>query len=133
MADQVAGEEPGRQWQLRVLHQAARRQRGLVPATVALEELARTVTDDIVVGYATTRTTKAIWPAGLPDRFSALRRSAETTQELSDRYPVLELGLVEGHGLRSAVRGCQLTAENVLVARWLRRVSNQVLENRMET
>ena len=126
LADEVAGEEPCRQWQLRVLHQAARRQRGLVPATVALEELARTVTDDIVVGYATTRTTKAIWPAGLLDRFGALRLGAEAAQELSDRHAVLELDLVEGHGLRSAVSGPQLTAENALVGRWLRLVSNQV-------
>ena len=63
LADEIAGEEPGLQWQLRVLHQAARRQRRLVPATVALEELASTMTEDIVVGYATTRAPKAIWPA----------------------------------------------------------------------
>jgi len=66
LADEASGQEPSCQWQLGVLHQAARRQRGLVSAALTLEELARTVTNDKVLSIAVpwdTETRSASEPA----------------------------------------------------------------------
>jgi len=50
LADQIDGQEPNAQWQLGVLEQAAGGQRGLVPASLALEEPAGAVPDHPVIG-----------------------------------------------------------------------------------
>ena len=49
LSDQVYRQEPGREPQLRVLHQATRGHRCLMPAAVVQEELARAVPDDVVL------------------------------------------------------------------------------------
>jgi len=64
LADQVDRQEPQPQRQLGVLHQAARGQRGLVAAALALEKPARTVADDVVLGAVTAWAAKARGPAG---------------------------------------------------------------------
>lgn len=81
LADQVGGEETGSQQQFGVLHQTARGQRGLVPAIGSGEELAGAMADDI--------------------RHS---ENTEAAQKISDLYTVLKQNLVEGQGLRFAVR-----------------------------
>lgn len=98
LADRVDRQELGRQRQLGVLHQAARRQRRLVPAAVALEHLAHTMTDAVVLSRITSRTPEALRPAGLSNGFGALRLGAEARQELRDRHAGLELDMVRRHG-----------------------------------
>ena len=98
LADQIDRQEPGRKRQLGVLHQAARRQRCLVPAAVALEQLARTVADNVVLSRTTSRTPEALRPAGMPNGLGALRLGAEARQELRNRHAGLELDVVGGHG-----------------------------------
>jgi hypothetical protein len=55
LADEMDGQERGRQRQLGELHQRARSQRGLVPARTALEQLADTMTDNVVLHAGATR------------------------------------------------------------------------------
>ena len=82
-----------------------------MPAAVALEQLAGTVTNDTVIGYGTTRAMKTRRPARLLDRLGALRLIAEAAQEFGDRDAVLELNLLVDHGaLRHAkAPGYELT------------------------
>ena len=108
-----------------VLHQTAGRQRSLVPATAALEQLARTVADNIVFGHSTTRATEAVRPAGQLDRLDALRFGAETAQEFGDRHAGLELNLLVGHEARSVMRSTQITASLAHGVSLLRQVCNQ--------
>jgi hypothetical protein len=98
LTDEVDRQEPGRQRQFGLLHQAAGRQRGLVPAPVALEQFARPVTDDIVLTDRAPRATEAIRPARLLDRLGTLRFSAEPAKEFRDGHAGLELDVLVGHG-----------------------------------
>ena len=75
-----------------------------VPAAVALEQLARAVADDIVIGASAARAAKAIRPTGMPHRHGALRLGAEAAKELGDRPAAQELDQIECHGARSIVR-----------------------------
>lgn len=59
LADDVDHPEPGCKHQRRVLHQVAGRQRSLVPAPIALEQLARAVTDDLALGHRVALTASA--------------------------------------------------------------------------
>ena len=104
LADQVDGEEPCRQRQLGVLHQAARDQRGLVSASVALKQPACILAEDAVIGAVATRATESIRPSRLLDRLGA-----EGLKEFWNGHAVLELDLVEGHVVHSLVRELQLT------------------------
>ena len=109
LTDEVYGQEPGRQWQLGVRHEAAGGQRGLMPATIALEELASPVADHIVITAGAARAAKPLRPTRSLDRLSALRLGAKAAKEFRDRHAVLELNLVEGHGVHPAVRGLQIS------------------------
>ena len=109
LTDEVGREEPGRQWQLGVLQQAAGGQRSLVPACVALEKLSGTMPNHIVVSPAASRAPKPTRPARLLDRLGTLRLCAEDAEELGDRHALLELDLVEVHGARSLMTKHQIT------------------------
>ena len=109
LADQVDGHEPCRQRQFGVLHQTARGQRGLVSASVALKQPAAILAEDAVIGAVATRATESIRPSRLLDRPGALSLSAEALKEIWNGHAVLELDLVEGHGVHSSVREHQLT------------------------
>ena len=52
---------------------------------------------------------KCIRPSRLLDRLGALRLSFEALKEFWNGHAVLELDLVEGHGVHSSVRETQLT------------------------
>lgn len=103
LADEVDGKKPGRQRQLGVLHQAAGRQRGLMPTGVALEQLASPVADHVMIGGLAARATKHVGPARRLDRFGTLGLAAKAAEEFRDRHAVLELNAVAGHGARSFV------------------------------
>ena len=103
LADQVDREKPGRQRQLGVLHQAACGDRSLMAAAVALEQFARTVADNIVIGACAARTPKTVRPTRLLDGLGALRLGAEAVQELGNRDAALELNSVESHGALSVL------------------------------
>ena len=109
LTDEVDGQEPGRQWQLGVRHETAGSQRGLMPTSIALEELASAVADHIVITAGTARAPKALRPAHGLDRLSALRLGAKAAKEIRDRHAVLELNLVEGQGVHPTVRGLQIS------------------------
>ena len=111
LADQVDGKEPGRQRQFGVLHQTARGQRGLVSTAVALKQPACILAEHAVIGAVATRTTESIRPSRLLDRLGALRLGAEALKEFWNGHAVLELDLVEGHGVHSSVRELQLTGQ----------------------
>lgn len=97
LADEVNGQEPGRQRQLGVLHQGACRQRGLMPARPALKQLAGAVTHHVVMVTGAARAAEAIGPARAVDRLGALRLGAEAAQKFRNRHAALELDLVAGH------------------------------------
>jgi len=84
-----------------VLHQAARRQRGLVPAAIALEQLASAMPGDIVVCRVPTRAPKSAGPTGGFDRLGALRLGSKSAKEFRDGHAGLKLDLVEVHRARS--------------------------------
>ena len=109
LADQVDGEDPCRQRQLGVLDHTARGQRGLVSASVALKQPAGILAEHAVIGAVATRATEPIRPSRLLDRLGALRLGAEALKEFWNGHAVLELDLVEGHGVHSSVRELQLT------------------------
>ena len=105
LADQIDGQEPGGQRQLGVLHQAARGQRGLVPAGDALEQVAGAVADHVVRLAVAARTAEAPRPTCSLQRLGAVRLRAEAAKELGQGHAGLELDSVERHGVRS-VFGC---------------------------
>jgi hypothetical protein len=113
LADEMDGQEPGRQRQLGVLHQRARSQRGLVAARTALEQLAGTVTDNVVLHAGATRAAKPIRPTRAPNRIGTLRFGAKVGQKLRNRHAGLELDLVAGH------RDSPSSGEIRLRAQWL--------------
>lgn len=97
LADEVDGQEPGRQRQLGVLHHRTGDQGGLMPASDALEQLAGAVTDDVVRRTAAAGAAKAIGPSRASQRLGAMRLGAEHAQEFRDRHARLELDAVAGH------------------------------------
>ena len=109
LTDEVDGQEPGRQWQLGVRHETARSQRGLMPATIALKELASAVADHVVITAGAARAPKPLRPTHGLDRLGALRLGAKAAKEFRDRHALLELDLVEGHGAHPTLRGLQVS------------------------
>lgn len=71
LADQTDGQEPGRQRQLGVLHQAAGRQRGLMSTAVALEQALRAVANVIVSAAV------AAWAVKPPGQQAAINAAAQ--------------------------------------------------------
>lgn len=69
-----------------------------MPTDVALEQLASTVADHVMLGGIAARAAKGIGPPPGLDRLDALGLTAEAAQELRDRHAVLELNAVAGHG-----------------------------------
>ena len=116
LADQIDGQEPGRQRQLGVLHQAAGGQRGLVSAAIALEQAPRAVANHAVSVAAAPRAVEARGPTGGHQRRGAVRLSAKAAKEFGQRHARLELDSVEGHQVRSVVGCTQVTAP---VAQWV--------------
>ena len=125
LADQVDGQEPGRKRQLGVLEQAACSQRGLVPARLALEELACAMANHVVGVAGALRAPKAARPASPLHRLGALRLGAKAVQEFGQRHAVLELDGVVGHGARSVMKWPQPTRRVAHGVSLLRLVSNQ--------
>ena len=74
---------------------------GLVPAAIALEQIAGAVAHDLVVGKTAARAARAPVPPRLPHRLGALRLGAEAGHELWDRHPLPELDLVLDQPLRT--------------------------------
>jgi hypothetical protein len=113
LADEVHGQEPSRQRQLRVLHERAGGQRRLVPTGAALEQLSGAMIDRVMLSAGAARATKPARPARSANRFRALFFGAKTGQKLGDRHAVLELDLVAGH------QGSPSSGELRLRAHWL--------------
>jgi hypothetical protein len=110
LADEVDGQKPGAQRQLGALHQRARSQRCLMPARSTLEELARAVTNHVVLRRCTARATKTVRPTQRHQRFRALRLCTVTVEELRHRHARLKLDLVHRHHVLPRVDGSQTTA-----------------------
>ena len=87
LAEQVDRQEPRLQWQLGAGEQAARGQRGLVAAAVALEQLARPVAHHVVRRTAAARALEALRPTRLLDGLGALLFRAEAGHELGSDIP----------------------------------------------
>ena len=104
LADEVDREEPGAQRQLGVLHQAARRQRSLMPAAIALEQLAAAVPDDIVLSRVAPRAPKSARPSRSLDRLGAPRFGPKAAKEFGDGHAVLKLDAVEVLRARSVFK-----------------------------
>ncbi len=62
-----------------------------------VEQLAGTVTDNVVLHAGATRAAKPIRPARAPNRLGTLRFGAKVGQKLRNRHAGLELDLVAGH------------------------------------
>ena len=101
LAEEIDRQEPSPQRQLGVLHQAARSQRGLMPAPIALKQLAGPVTDNVVGGRIAAGAMKPRRPARSLHALNALRLAPKAGQELRDRHALLELNLVGCHGVVS--------------------------------
>ena len=69
----------------------------MMPAGLALQELAGAVVDHPVIGGITARAAKAAWPARSLERLLALRFGAEARHEFRQRHALLELNAVERH------------------------------------
>lgn len=98
LADQVDGQEPGAQRQLRAIHDRASRQRSLVAARLTLKQATRAVAYDVVRRALTGRATESGCPAQRPERPSALLLAAVSAEEFRQRHPGLELDAVHRHG-----------------------------------
>ena len=107
LADQEDRQKPGAQRQLRAVEQAARRQRGLVPAAAALEQLARPVANDVVRFARAARAAKAVGPTQRDQRRRALFFRAIALEEIRQGHAALELDSVHGHGWLSKVDASQ--------------------------
>lgn len=99
LTDEVDGQEPGRQGQFGVPHEAAGGQRGLMPATIALQELARPVADHEVITACAAQAAKPFRPAHGFDRLGA-----KAAKEFRNRNAALEPDMVEGYGPHPIVR-----------------------------
>lgn len=97
LADETDRQEPGRQRQLGVLQQGAGRQRGLMPAIVALKQLAHAVADDAVLRAGATRAAEPIGSARALERLGALRFGAKVAREFRGRHAGLEPNRLAGH------------------------------------
>ena len=97
LADEVHRQKPHRQPQLGALEHAARDQRGLVMAGVALEGLARSDPKHAVRGTTTARAAKALRPARLLQCGLALRLGTKPLEQLKQRHPGLKLNPIHGH------------------------------------
>lgn len=109
LADQKDRQEPRAQRQLGAVHQRASRQRGLMPATAALVELACPMSDHVVRLGRTARTTKALRPAQRCQSRRTLRFGAVALEELRHRHAWLELDLIHRHRWIPWVAGDQIT------------------------
>ena len=105
LADQEDRQEPRAQLQFGAVHQRAGRQRGLMPATPALEELACPVVDHVVLGRSTARAAKTLRPTQGYKCRSTLRFGALA---LGFGHAALELDLVHRHRWLPKVDGVKL-------------------------
>ncbi len=109
LTDQIDGQEPGGQWQLGVLHQAACGQRCLMSAAIALEQAPSAVTDYAVSIAIAARATKVARPTSALQHRSAMRRGAKVAMKFRQRHSGLKLDSIEGHWGRSMVGCTQIT------------------------
>ena len=108
-----------------MLRQAARSQRSLVAATIALEQLAGPVPDDVVGGRIAARAVEASRPArGFHSR-NAWRFGAKNNEEFRNRHALQELSLLGCHGVATVVSQCHFRPLLAQRASQLRQVSNQ--------
>ena len=108
-ADEIDRQKPDRQRQLGAVEQAARGEESLMPAGVALEQLARTVPDHIVSAASAGWAPEPTRPARLLDRLGAPRLGAEAANEFWQRHARLELDAIHRHGVVAVMRYNQPT------------------------
>jgi len=94
---------------LGVLHQAARGQRGLVPAAGSLEQLPGAVADNMVRIVVAARTAEATRPTRGLQHLGAMRLGAKAAKELRQGQAGLKLHSVERHGVGSVFGCTQIT------------------------
>ena len=112
LADEVDGQEPGAQRQLGAVEHRASGQRRLMATTLALEQPARAVANNVVLCAIAASAAKPVRPAHRSERRSALVFAAVAGEELRHRHPRFELDSVHRHGCplgsdRSQRRGRQ--------------------------
>ena len=97
--DQVDRQEPERQRQVGALEQGARDEGRLQPAFLALEGLADSDAEHVMLRLAAARATEALRPARLFQRRLALRLGAELLEKLGQRQARLKLDAIHRHDL----------------------------------
>ncbi len=97
MADEVDGQEPGRERQFGVFHQGASSQRGLKTTVPALVDLAGATHHKVVLHAAALRAAKPLRPTRALGCLSALCIGAKVAQKLGERDAVLKLDPVTRH------------------------------------
>ena len=97
LADQIDRQEPDRQRQLGTLEHGTSNQRGLMPARIALKDLARAIAQNVMGGMAASRTAKAVRPAHGFKRLLALCLGSVVLQKVRHRQSRLKLNSIYRH------------------------------------